>query len=202
MSVIDLTINEFDFTQEEIGFIRTRHSSKQLAFALLFKYYQKSHQFINDLTKLPAYLVNQVASQLNIPPVICDISSRTYGNYISLIRKYFKTSFSKKAHYKELEMWIKDALLPSHHLAEEEIKNQALQYLKEKGIESFKEKTMVRVILDATNAFENGLFEKLHNNLSTEDEAQLNGLLLPYKEGLSYLGWINKLDFGQTLFQK
>lgn len=60
MSVINLAINEFDLTQEEIGFIRTRHSSKQLAFALLFKYYQKSHQFIDDLTKLPAYFINIV----------------------------------------------------------------------------------------------------------------------------------------------
>ena len=102
MSVINLTINEFDLTQEEIGFIKTRHSNKQLAFALLFKYYQKSHQCIKDLTKLPAYLINQVAVQLDIPPVICNISSRTYGNYISLIRQYLKTSFSKKTHYKEL----------------------------------------------------------------------------------------------------
>lgn len=192
MSTLNLTINEFDLTPEEVGFIRTRHSSKQLAFALLFKYYQKSHQFINDLTKLPVFLINQVAGQLNIPPVISQISSRTYGNYISLIRQYFKTSFSKKTHYKELEIWIKDVLLPTHHLADEEINNQAMQYLKERGIESFKEKTMTRIILDATNAFESRLFENLHNSLSTEDESQLNGLLLPYKEGLSYLGWINK----------
>ncbi|MFT4060623.1 MAG: Tn3 family transposase [Legionella sp.] len=192
MSTMNLTINEFDLSQEEIGFIRTRHTSKQLAFALLLKYYQKSHQFINDLTKLPAHLINRIASQLNIPPVISEVSSRTYDNYMSLIRRYFKTSFSKKTHYKELEAWIKDELLPNHHLADEEIKNRAIQYLKEKGIESFKEKTMARVILDATNAFENELFEKLKNTLSTENEAQLNGLLLPYKESLSYLGWINK----------
>ncbi|KTD53859.1 Tn3 family transposase [Legionella sp. PATHC038] len=192
MSVSDLTMNEFGLTQEEINFIKTRHTSKQLAFALLFKYYQKSHQFISDLTKLPAYIINQVANQLNIPPVICEVSSRTYDNYLSLIRKYFKTSFSKKTHYKELEAWIKSELLPAHYLSDEEIKNQAIQYLKEKGIETFKEKTMARVIVDATNAFENDLFEKLKNSLSTTDEAQLNGLLLPYKEGLSYLGWVNK----------
>ncbi|OGV35505.1 MAG: hypothetical protein A3E88_05175 [Legionellales bacterium RIFCSPHIGHO2_12_FULL_35_11] len=46
--------------------------------------------------------MNQVAVQLDIPPVISNISSRTYGNYISLIRQYLKTSFSKKTHYKEL----------------------------------------------------------------------------------------------------
>lgn len=86
----------------------------------------------------------------------------------------------------------KNELLPNHYLADEEIKNQAIQYLKERGIELFKEKTMARIILDASNAFENELFEKLKNTLSPEDEAQLNGLLLLYKEGLSYLGWINK----------
>lgn len=103
MSTINLTINEFDLTPEAVGFIRTRHSSKQLAFALLFKYYQKSHQFINDLTKPPVFLINQ-----------------------------------------------------------------AMQYLKERGIESFKEKTMTRIILDATNAFESRLFENLQTSLSTE----------------------------------
>lgn len=72
------------------------------------------------MTKLPAYLVNQIASQLNISPVISNISSRIYGNYISLIRQYFKTSFSKKAHYKELEVWIKDVLLPTPHLTDED----------------------------------------------------------------------------------
>ena len=71
-------------------------------------------------------------------------------------------------------------------------KNLAIHYLKERGIESFKEKTMARIILDATNAFENELFEELKSTLSPEDEAQLNGLLLSYKDGLSYLGWINK----------
>ncbi|HEN4756054.1 TPA: hypothetical protein U5517_003153, partial [Legionella pneumophila] len=47
---------------------------------------------------------------------------------------------------------------------------------------------MARAIVDATNAFENDLFEKLKNSFSTTDKAQLNSLLLPYKEGLYYLG--------------
>ncbi|ANN94887.1 TPA: hypothetical protein ACK8Z3_002557 [Legionella pneumophila] len=51
---------------------------------------------------------------------------------------------------------------------------------------------MARAIVDATNAFENDLFEKLKNSFSTTDKAQLNSLLLPYKEGLYYLGLANK----------
>lgn len=187
-----ITMDAVDLTQEEISFIKTRHATKQLAFALLFKCYQGSHQFIDDLTKVPIFIINKLAKLLDVPPTISKVSSRTYDNYISLIRKYFKTSFSKKTHYKELEGWIKNELLPTNYLTEEEIKNLAVHYLKERGIESFKEKTMARIILDATNAFENELFEKLKNTLSPEDEGQLNGLLLPYKDGLSYLGWINK----------
>ena len=77
MSLIDLIMNKFDLIQEEIGFIRTRHTSKPLAFALLFKYYQKNPQFINELT-LPAYIINQVANQFNIPSIICEVLSRAY----------------------------------------------------------------------------------------------------------------------------
>lgn len=187
-----ITIDTVDLTLEEISFIKTRHTTKQLAFALLFKCYQGSHKFVDDLTNLPSHIINKVAKLLDVPPTIGKVSSRTYDNYISLIRKYFKTSFSKKSHYKELEGWIKNGLLPTNYLAEEELKSLAIQYLKERGIESFKEKTMMRIILDATNAFETELFEQLKNTLSTVDEAKLNGLLLPYKEGLSYLGWANK----------
>ncbi len=92
-----------------------------------------------------------------------------------MIRRYFKTSFSKKTHYKELEGWIKTELLPTNYLAEEEIKNLAIDYLKERGIESFKEKTMARIILHATNALENDLFEKLRNSLSAVDEHSRTG---------------------------
>lgn len=181
-----------DLTQEEISFIKTRHTTKQLAFALLFKCYQASHQFVDDLTKIPGHIINKLAELLDVPPTIHNVSSRTYDNYIALIRKYFKTSFSKKAHYKALEEWIKNELLPTHYVDDEQLKTRAIRYLKERGIESFKEKTMERLLLNATNAFENELFKKLKNTLSLENEAQLNGLLLPYKEGLSYLGWINK----------
>ncbi|MBP6917952.1 MAG: hypothetical protein KBB94_03460 [Legionellaceae bacterium] len=55
-----------------------------------------------------------------------------------------------------------------------------------------KEKTMDRIIVNAMNAYEADLFLSLKNSLSAEAEAQLKGLLLLYKEGLSYLGWVSK----------
>lgn len=192
MSVTNLTLSEFDLTQDEISFVRTRHSGKQLAFALLLKLYQKSQKFVNDLTKLPTCIIDQVAAQLSVPPTISEVPPRTYDNYVSLIRKYFKTTFSKKAHYKELEKWMSGEILPTQYLTSDALKTLAIEYLRKKGIESFKEKTMNRIILDATNAFESDLFNNLTNALSGEDEARLNGLLLSYKEGVSYLGWINK----------
>ena len=63
-----ITMDAVDLTQEEISFIKTRHATKQLAFALLFKWYQESHQFIDDLTKVPGLIINQVAHYSMFPP--------------------------------------------------------------------------------------------------------------------------------------
>ncbi|AEW52317.1 hypothetical protein BWO97_04470 [Legionella pneumophila subsp. pneumophila ATCC 43290] len=59
-------------------------------------------------------LLIHLLSYFDVPPTTSKTSSRTYDNYISSIRKYFKPSFSKKKHYKELEGWIKNELLPTN----------------------------------------------------------------------------------------
>jgi len=63
-----------DLTQDEINFIKTRKPTKQLAFALLFKCYQESHKFFDDLTKIPVDITNKLANLLNVPPIISKIS--------------------------------------------------------------------------------------------------------------------------------
>ncbi|AGH54271.1 hypothetical protein LPE509_02180 [Legionella pneumophila subsp. pneumophila LPE509] len=69
---------------------------------MLFQCYQ-GNQFIDDLTKILRFIINTLAKLFDVPPTTSKASSRTYDNYISLIRKYFKISFSKKTEYKELE---------------------------------------------------------------------------------------------------
>ena len=187
-----LSNEAWNLTSEEMDFIKTKQIKKRLAFALLFKSYQDNHEFIDDLTKLPRNVVKKIARILNVSPTIGKISSRTYDNHVSSIRKYFKTSFSTKEHYKELTLWIRCQVLPTQFLSKEEIKSLITQRLKKLSIEPLKEKTMDRIIVNAMNAYEADLFLSLKNSLSSEAEAQLNGLLLLYKEGLSYLGWVSK----------
>ncbi len=59
-----ITMDAIDLTQEELSFIKTRHATKQLAFALLFKCYQGSHQFIDDLQKYLVLLLINLLSYL------------------------------------------------------------------------------------------------------------------------------------------
>ncbi len=59
-----ITMDAVDLTQDEINFIKTRKPTKQLALALLFKCYQESHKFLDDLTKIPGHITNKLAQQI------------------------------------------------------------------------------------------------------------------------------------------
>ena len=54
-------MNSVTLTPEEIIFIKTRNSAKQLAFALLFKCYQYSYKIIDDLKSIPTPIINKIA---------------------------------------------------------------------------------------------------------------------------------------------
>lgn len=189
------------FTTQEIEYIKTRKKSLQLVFAILCKYYQHSYELVSDLFQIPQPVINSIAQAIDVSPKIHrKISARTYDNFYTLIRDYFKTTFPQKQHYAMLTAWIKDTLLPVRYLSEEEIQQLSINHLREMRVEPFKQKTILKVIRNAVNAYETELFAKLRASLSPEQEARLNGLLLSYKDGLSYLGWISK-DFDNPSLQ-
>jgi hypothetical protein len=185
-------MKDSSLSTKEIEFIKKRHKSKQLFFALLFKFYKNTYSFRQDFTGCSQSVIDEISQILGLPAEINAVSSRTYDDFCSLIRKYFKTSFPRKENYRQLVDWIKTELLPNEHLSENELKEKAFCYLREQKIEPFKNKKMKRIIKDAINGYEKNLFSSLRKNLSNEAEARLNGLLLPFKDGLSCLGWINK----------
>lgn len=156
------------FTLQEIQYIKTRKKSCQLAFAILFKYYQYSYEFISDLSQVPQPFVNFIAKAIDVSPEIGKISARTYDNFYALIRYYFKTTFPQKQHYSMLASWIKDVLLPSRHISEEEIEQLSVNYLREKRIEPFKKKTILKIIRNAINSYDTKLCAKLRASLSSE----------------------------------
>lgn len=187
-----ITMDDYKLSLDEIAFIKTRHKNKQLTFAVLFKSYQSTNQFLDDASKAPTSLIKKLATALNVPASIAKISPRTYDNYISSIRQYFKTSFTRTEHYHQLEQWIQMELLPTKFLSTGEIKDLACAYLQNHNIEPFKEKTLDRIITRSINKYETSFFKSILKSITNPDEARLNGLLLSFKESLSYVGWINK----------
>lgn len=195
-----LNLQDFTFSPQEITLIKTRQSTKQLTFALMLKCYQHGYDYISNLTKIPKKILNKVAASLGVRPNLVKISARTYDDYLALIRKHLNISFSKKKHYQEVKEWIISVILPSKFLSHDEVKVLAVNYIKELGIEKFKDKTINRIIHEAFNTYERRLFQQLKTNIFPDQEALINGLLLTYKIGLSYIGWINK-DFNKPCLE-
>jgi TnpA family transposase len=187
---------QWSFTAKEISLIESRNRTLRLYFALLLKHYQYAHEFLKDLCSIPKQVIFEVAKVLNVPAIIYQPSKASLKFFYSTIRHFFARTFSKKSDYSQLSEWISTKLLTAQFLSHDDIKIQALDYLKSKGVEPFKNKTMDRVICDAVNTYENTFFHQIHTSLSTEQDARLNGLLLPYKSGLSALAWIHK-DFNK-----
>lgn len=180
------------FTPNEIQLIMKRQKSNRLIFALLLKSYRNTHTFIKGFNTISDAIISEIAKKINVTAEINTVSERTYDNFYSIIREYLRTSHSTKEHYTELKKWITNSLLSNKNLTEDQIKLLSVSYLKTRGIEPFKKKTMRRVIRSAIKNYEAEVFSNLRKILSDSQEAMLNGLLLPYSEGLSFLGWINK----------
>ena len=178
---------------QEIECIRTRNHQSQLAFAILLKYYQQTYEFLEDLTVIPKNIINKIAHQLKVQPKLYIPSSRSFDTFYSVIRNFFKTSFSKSEHYQSLQSWIKETLLPNTFLTKDKIHERAYSYLKEIGVESFKDKTITRIINAAVYDYEVEFNQRIYKSLSYESIGYINGLLLTYKDKeISGLGWINK----------
>lgn len=187
------------FTDEEIKFIRTKQKANQLLFAIILKYYQHNYILLEDISQIPQGTINKVAKILSVLPKINVVSSRTLDNYYASVRLYFKRSTLTSKHYEEITFWLKDTLLPENYLTHEEIKDKIIAYCKEHSIEIIRGKMLDRIARDSFNAYEKKLFADIRSSLSTEQEARLNGLLLPHKNSLTYLGFINKEHVNPSL---
>ncbi|WP_150466057.1 Tn3 family transposase [Francisella sp. SYW-2] len=181
------------FTQQEIELIKKRHHKNRLAFGVILYHYKTSNELIINITEIQQYPkfreISQFIECYKIPE---DLPSKTIDNFCSTIRSFFKSSYSKKSHYDELAKFLSKFVLPIKELNNSELQAIAKEYLKDKKIDSFKDKILQRVIKDAINDYEKSLFENINNELSDEQKANFNGLLLTYKYDLTYLGWINK----------
>ena len=181
------------FTQQELELIKKRHHKNRLAFGIMFYHYKTNNELITDITDLQQHpkfkVISQIIQCYKLPE---QISDRTIGSFCSIIRNHFKTSYSKKLHYVELTQFLTDNVLPYKDLKHNDLIALAKSYLKEIKVENFTDKKLNRVINDAINDYEKSLFENIDNELSYEQKANFNGLLLTYKDDLTYLGWINK----------
>ena len=202
IGTLEFDMRKFDLTtlsEDEIQFIQKKQKTKQLIFAILFKYYQQNFVFLENFSQISKAEKRKLSKTLGISAKITTVSNRTYDNYLASIREYFKTEKIKRAHYEEIKDWITKILLPKNHLTHDDIEIRTQDYCQEKGLEILSKNVMFRVVRDAFNAYEKNLFQKIRKNISSEQEAMLNGLLIFYKDGMLLLGWVNKIFSNPSL---
>ena len=142
------------FKQQEIKLIKKRHHKNRLAFGIILYHYKTINELITNITDIQQYPkfreISQIIQCYKFPKKISD---RTIGNFCSIIRNYFKTSYSKKSHYVELTLFLTDNVLPYKDLKYNDLIALAKSYLKEIKVENFTDKKLTIVINDAINYY-------------------------------------------------
>lgn len=188
-------MKKYDLTalsKDDMHFIQKKQKTKQLLFAILFKSYGQNFVFPENFSHVSKAEKRKLSKTLGVSAKIPTVSPRTYDNYVLSIREYFKTEATRRQHYDAVKDWIALTLLPKNHLTHDDIESRAQEYCQEKGFETLSKKVMFRIVRDAFNVYEKNLFQKIRENISSEQEAMLNGLLISHKDDMLLLGWVNK----------
>lgn len=184
----------FFLTPEEVDLVNTRNAQHRLFFAVLLNCYRQTFRFdISPLTVLPSSLLN-LAEILDVPAKINQPSERSLKALRQLFRKHFKTAPPTAKHSEQLQLWLSSEILPFEVLNDLEIRMYVDTRLQEQRIEPLTDKALDRVIQSAKFQYETSLFSDIADNLNSEAQAYLNGLLLPKADlgGISYFGWLGK----------
>ncbi|WP_169713651.1 DUF4158 domain-containing protein [Paludifilum halophilum] len=85
-------IDLFTLLPNEYRLIGNKTGATRLGFAILLKFFQKEARFPSQKSEIPSAVVQYVAKQLNLDPILFDDyswSNNTVSNHRSQIRKFF-----------------------------------------------------------------------------------------------------------------
>jgi TnpA family transposase len=189
---------QWQFSQEQLALIETKHKKNRLYYALQLKYYETHLRFFNDSSALSSKTVYQVARTLGVSGKIKPIPPKTNATYRQEIRDYFQTHVISAKDESTIKNWLLESVFPQEYLSLSQLKEKVIGFLNTQKIEIFSEKALERVIKSAQYQHEQLLFKAINNGLNNETKAYLDGLLL-LKENSSRLAWIKRWAGGLAL---
>jgi TnpA family transposase len=189
----------WQFSDEEMTLIQTKHGRHQLYYALQLKYYQTHLTFCKEVSKLSSKTIAKVAKQLGVRATVSStLSSKAASNYRQEIRHHIQGSPVRREHEQQLNDWLISTVLPKEVLTIEQLIQKAQTFLQENKIESFSDASLERMMKSTQHRYEQQVFTCISEQLSDGAKAYLDGLLL-MKENGTYLSWIKRWPYGLSL---
>ena len=172
-------IEHWTLTSEEKYQALGKRESSRIGFAVLLKFFHHQGRFPKSAREVPKAVVDHLASQLEIAPVLWteyDRGGRTIKSYRSEIRKLFGFREATIADGEALVDWLRDHCLPQTQRFEH-IESVAYERLRSLHIEPPTPARLDRLIRSAQRAFDQQFCTTVHECLSSATHDQLEALL-------------------------
>ena len=185
---------------KQLELIAVKNVEYRLYFAVLLKFYEKHQKFFSNIEEIGYKSIYKVAQQLQVSPKTINIviSSRTIERFKSEIRTFFQAKYILKNQEEPIKQWIIKEILPKQDVNLNNLIEQVENYTFTAKIE-IKKPNILRLINEAKDDYEYSIFNEIHNNLSMQDKAYLDGLLLQ-KGFQSYFSYIKEFyDVNENL---
>ena len=177
------------FTDEDINFIKLRNKSNRIVTALYLKHYKTYGMFpnydlrLNRNNKKEALILTD---QLNVEDASFKISQKTKERILRDIRDYCKIAYVNKYQYNQLLQYLYNKILPQQFCTIKELKEISKQYLRDKKLTMLSDKRLNTLVSKALLTYEENLCDYFDQQLSFEQKAYLDGLIICKSDNLSY----------------
>ena len=172
-------VEHFAISSEEHKLLANKPSPGKVGFAVLLKFYQYEGRFPVNRIEVPKTVASYVSRQLSLPLsdfYEYDWQGRTSKRYRAQIREVLGFRKWSRRYSNRLIEWLLTNILPEQ-FKHEQLKEAALQHLRDLKIEPPGTITLERIINSAVNSWEENFFKNLSEAVSLRAKKEMDLLL-------------------------
>ncbi|MGC1181956.1 DUF4158 domain-containing protein [Legionella sp.] len=194
-----MTRSRWQFNDEELTLLQTKHTKNRLYFALQLKHYEIHMAFFQNIENISTKIVYKVAKNLDLSPQIKPLPKKTQVTYCQEIRNYFQSRAISQKDDVLVKNWLFDTVFPQETLNLEQLKERVTDFLVKQKIERPSDDSLERIIKSARHQHEELLFELIFTGLDNDTKTSLDELLLIEQNNMSRLSVFKRWPGGLSL---
>jgi len=156
-----------------------RHATHRLAFAVMLRFFQINLRYPSNGDKIPKKYIIEISDQLGCPFYNLrkfDWESTTSKRLRKSVREYLGYRKANAADAKEMISWLVETAFPSG-IELKKCYDEAYQFLANKKLEAFTDKSMHRHIKSAFTLFEERFYAKICKKINPAQQKMLQQLI-------------------------